>query len=69
MTQSNGIEDAHTALIDRRVAKGNDRDRSTSLLAELLAAHSGENLVAALVYQGFATERAARTFVTARLTR
>ena len=55
--------DAHAELIGRRVAKGNDRDGSTSLLAELLAAHSGENLVTALVYQGFASERAARSFV------
>lgn len=53
-------------LIDRRVDKGNDREGSAALLAELMAAHSGENLVAALVYQGFATERIARVFVDSR---
>lgn len=69
MTASDGTEGARAELIDRRVAKGNRREDSESLLAELLAAHCGENLVAALVFQGFATERGARAFVARRTPR
>ncbi|KXO90991.1 Uncharacterised protein (plasmid) [Tsukamurella tyrosinosolvens] len=49
-------------LIDRRVAGGANREDSQALLAELLEAHAGDNLVSALVYQGFATEKQAKKF-------
>jgi len=51
-------------LIDRRVAGGANREESQHLLAELLHAHSGDNLAGALVHQGFATETQANTYVT-----
>lgn len=53
-------------LIDRRVAAGANREESQHLLAELLHAHSGDNLASALVHQGFATETQADTYVTVR---
>lgn len=49
-------------MIDRRVAGGANREESQYLLAELLEAHTGTNLVSALVYQGFATEKQAAKF-------
>lgn len=52
-------------LINRRVNKGGNREESVALLAELLEAHEGDNLVFALVYNGFATEAAATKFVEA----
>jgi len=50
-------------LIDRRVAGGADREESQHLLAELLAAHTGDNLANALVHQGFATAKQAEKYV------
>lgn len=57
MTASRGMDWGQAELIDQRAAKGNRREDCESLIA----AHSDENLVAALVYQGFATERGARS--------
>lgn len=54
------------SLIARRVRKGNRRDESEGLLQILLQRHSGDNLVHALVYEGFATERQAEAFVAER---
>lgn len=51
------------ALIQRRVNKGFGRGDSEQLLSELCAAHSGDNLVHALVYNEFATQRQAERFV------
>ena len=49
-------------LITRRTRQGYNRAESAELLAELVTAHSGENLVHALTYTGFATEAQARRF-------
>lgn len=49
-----------TDLISSRVRKGFNRFESIGKLAEALRAHEGENLVNALVYEGFATEAYAR---------
>lgn len=54
------------SFVLRRVRKGNRRDESETLLNELLQHHDGDNLVHALVYEGFATERQAAAFVTGR---
>lgn len=51
------------ALVARRASKGHRADESAALLAELLAAHDGENLAHALVFHGFATERQAAAAV------
>lgn len=51
------------ALIQRRVNKGFSRGDSEQLLSELCEAHSGDNLVHALVYNEFATQRQAERFV------
>lgn len=57
----------HTqTLIDRRVAGGANREESQRLLDELISAHTGDNLIHALVHQGFATEDQAKKFVEAR---
>jgi len=49
-------------MIARRIAKGYNATESAKLLTEILAAHEGPNLIAALVYNGFATERLASRF-------
>lgn len=49
-------------LIDRRVAGGANREESQHLLAELVHAHSGDNLASALIHQGFATETQAAKY-------
>lgn len=58
-----GPEDA---LVARRVSKGNAEDQSRRLLRDVLERHKGANLVNALVYNNFATEKAAAAFVAAR---
>lgn len=50
-------------MIRRRVQRGANEAQSRELLDSLLASHAGDNLAAALVYEGFATERQAYTFV------
>lgn len=50
-------------MLDRRTAGGADLAKSRELLADLLRRHQGDNLVAALVHQGFATERQAEAFL------
>lgn len=52
-------------MIERRVSKGNRRDDSQKLFAELVALHAGDSLVHALVYESYATEKQAERFVTA----
>lgn len=52
-------------LLDSRVAGGANRDDSEHLLNELLVAHDGDNLVSALVHQGFATQAQAEAYVAA----
>lgn len=49
-------------MIARRTRLGYNADESKALLGELLARHTGDNLVYFLVYLGFATERAATQF-------
>jgi hypothetical protein len=49
-------------MIARVVSKGGNPEDSAKLLAKLLAAHSGINLVSALVYYDFATVAKASTF-------
>lgn len=50
------MADIHNKLISRRISKGHNAADSAKLLAEVIAAHSGDNLVTALVYNEFATE-------------
>lgn len=40
-------------MLDRYVRGGGNRDTGRALLAEILAAHDGANLDAALAYWGF----------------
>jgi hypothetical protein len=54
------------ALIARRTARGYRADESRVLLADLLRSLRGDNLAQALVYEGFATERQAYSFVAAQ---
>lgn len=57
--------EAEECMVDRRVRKGNDRAESEALLEKVIAAHSvHDNLVYALVYHGFATEKQAEWFAT-----
>lgn len=55
-------------LIERRARRGHNANESQALLNELLAAHTGDNLEYALVYNDFATEAGAAKFV-AQLTK
>ena len=50
------------ALISRRAAKGFNPEESESLLDEILAMHSGDNLAHALFYNSFATEKQALAY-------
>jgi|TARA_B110000483_G_scaffold243313_2_gene332460 hypothetical protein len=50
-------------LIQRRITKGANADQSIALFNELVAAHDGDNLVFALCYNGFATEKMAYNFI------
>lgn len=50
-------------MVFNRVNKGNNEAESRRLLNELRRSHSGDNLVHALVYNGFATEKQAEKFV------
>lgn len=51
------VQIAHNEkMIARRVKGGANEAEARELLAELVKAHSGDNLVYALVYNGFATE-------------
>lgn len=50
-------------MVFNRVNKGNNEAESRRLLNELRQSHSGDNLVHALVYNGFATEKQASKFV------
>lgn len=50
----------HEEMIERRMARGYDEASSRALLAELLAAHEGENLRHALRYNGFSRTRRER---------
>lgn len=49
-------------MINRAESKGYNRTEATARLAELTAAHDGENLACALVYNSFATLAQARKF-------
>ena len=49
-------------MITRRVSKGSSAEESQTMLAELIRNHTGDNLVSALVHNGFATERQAQKF-------
>ena len=49
-------------MINKRVNNGANHDESVALLDQLTKRHSGINLVSALVYEGFATERQAMKF-------
>lgn len=49
-------------MIARRASKGYNAAESAKLLTELTAAHTGDNLVAALVCNEFATEGQATKF-------
>ena len=51
-----------TQMIARRTAKGFRADESAALLSDLIARHSGDNLAAALVHEGFATEHQAHAY-------
>lgn len=53
-------------MFARRVRFGANKAESRALLADLLAAHEGDNLAHALVYQSFATERQAYVYIAAR---
>ena len=53
---------AAAKMIARRVSKGGNEAESAAMLADIIARHSGSNLVSALVYNEFATERAAERF-------
>lgn len=50
-------------LIMRRVSGGATMEQSAGLLAELEAAHDGDNLAAALAHHGFATAPRAQVVV------
>lgn len=50
-------------LIDRRASKGYSLGESYKVLEGLLMDHEGDNLVAALVYEEFATEKQAEKIV------
>lgn len=50
-------------MVFTRVNKGHNEAESRRLLNELRRSHSGDNLVHALVYNGFATEKQATKFV------
>ena len=50
-------------LIERRIATGANVDESIALFNELIAAHDGDNLVFALCYNEFTTEKQAYRFV------
>jgi hypothetical protein len=52
----NARVDAADKMIERRVAGGSSYAQSRKLFAELCASLAGDNLVSALVYNGFATE-------------
>jgi hypothetical protein len=67
MSTSVRATQAARKAIARRVSKGHDVQRSTELLTELTDTLSGDNLTAALVYQGFATARAADAVAAALL--
>ena len=58
-----GFESMRDAMLDRRTLKGFRRDESAGLFDKLVAEHTGDNLVHALVYEGFAAERTAERFV------
>lgn len=53
----------YPSLIARRTRGGYNAAESATLLDTLMAAHSGDNLVHALVYNGFATEAQASRLV------
>lgn len=54
------------SMIARRGRQGHTDAVSRKVLNALLAAHDGDNLVCALVYEGFATERQAAKFAESR---
>lgn len=56
------MEQLAKLMIARRVRGGYRTDESAALLADLLARYAGDNLAAALVYQGFATAAGAARF-------
>lgn len=53
----------HEKFVARRVRKGYAQEQSKALLFQLLESHDGDNLVHALCYNDFATERQAEKFV------
>lgn len=63
MTNTPTITKTIKPLIDRRVRKGFDVVTSVVVLNQLLVSHDGDNLVHALCYNGFATEKQATEFV------
>lgn len=54
---------ARQAMIDRRTRYGCTAADSAKLLDQLIANHDGDNLVHALCFNEFATEKAAERFV------
>ena len=50
-------------LIERRIAKGGNREYSVALFNWLVSEHDGDNLAFALCYNGFATEKMAYDFI------
>lgn len=54
---------ARIKMVDRAVSKGWNGTEAQAHLVELEERHGGYNLVTALVYNGFATERAALKYV------
>lgn len=59
----NEMIDSAAAMVDRRTARGFNWSDSRTLLAELCSEHTGDNLVSALVYHEFATEKQAASYV------
>lgn len=55
------------SLVNRRVRSGANPDQSKKLLAELYAAHDGDNLASALTYNGFATPARAQKIAEEKL--
>lgn len=56
---------AEAKMIARRAKKGYTLADSQALLAEIIEAHEGDNLVVALVYNEFATEAQATRYAEA----
>jgi hypothetical protein len=58
----NDYAEALNKMISRRITKGGNPTEAQALLNDQVTKHTGENLVYALCYWGFATEAQARKF-------